>query len=162
MAEINEDYVPPHFRYLRSLVKKLDSPKYWLMSALLDFRCSNGHLTTDYSRQQNYSRACDNTCDFSLVFIANFYYLMLVKNSIKPKDNDWQIFISKNCIRYEFYDTNYFECSDNFAIDCTSIVNFLYDSKYFYQKMVLQQHVSESSVIENMKFFFNVSSLMFT
>ena len=40
-----------------------------------------------YIRQQNFSNNCDNTCYFSLVFIAAFYHLMLVMNSIKPKDH---------------------------------------------------------------------------
>ena len=30
-----------------------------------------------------------------------------------------QIFISKYCIMYEFFDTNYLKCSNNFAADCT-------------------------------------------
>ena len=50
--------------------------------------------------------------------IANFYHLMLVINSIKIKDLDLTKFISLNCIRYEFFDTNYLKCSNNFAADC--------------------------------------------
>ena len=30
-----------------------------------------------------------------------------------------QIFNSKNSIRYEFFETNYLKCSNNFAANCT-------------------------------------------
>ena len=39
-----------------------------------------------YSRQQNYSHACDSTCVFSVIWLPIFSYHILVIKSIKPKD----------------------------------------------------------------------------
>ena len=72
-----------------------------------------------YSRQQNYSSSCDNTCDFSLVWSRNFVIIMLLINSIKLKDYNLRDIYFIKLIRYEFSDTNYFKCSNNFAADCT-------------------------------------------
>ena len=34
----------------------------------------------------------------------------------------WQILISQNCIKYEFFDTAYLKCSNNFDADCMGII----------------------------------------
>ena len=35
-----------------------------------------------------------------------------------------EIFISQNCVRYEFFDTTYLKCSNNFAVNYKMIFNF--------------------------------------
>ena len=48
----------------------------------------------DYlSQQQNYSSTCDNTCDFFLALIANFYYLTVVIKSVKTKVHGKYLFL---------------------------------------------------------------------
>ena len=50
--------------------------------------------------------------------ITNFYHHMLVINNIRLMIVTWQIFISQNCVRYEFFDSSYPKNSNNFAADC--------------------------------------------
>ena len=73
-----------------------------------------------YSLQQNYSSTCDNTWDFSLVWFSIYIILCLLYKVLSLKFMIWQIFISYNCIRYEFYCIHYRKCSNNFAADYSS------------------------------------------
>ena len=76
---------------------------------------------------------------FFLGLVANFYHLMLVINSIKRKDYVWQKFILKKGIRYEFFDTNYLKCSNNFAAYCI-LVNY---EKYKLKGSYLYQNIKQ-------------------
>ena len=52
--------------------------------------------------------------------IYNFYHLTLVINSKKPYDRDLIKIYFIKCSRYEYFDTKYLKCSNNFAADCKS------------------------------------------
>ena len=93
---------------------------------------------------------------------ANFYYLLTlaIMNSVKPKDDDLTIFISKNWSRYEIFDMNYRKCSNNFAVDCNFKCVILYryisymaiDSLYFWTVSVwLIRKRSKVLVIESIE-----------
>ena len=53
--------------------------------------------------------------------VANFYYLMLVMNGIKPKDYDLTNIYFIKYHWYELFDTTYLKCSNNFAADCITV-----------------------------------------
>ena len=38
------------------------------------------------------------------------------------------IFFLKKCIRYEFFDTNYVKCSNNFAVNCIRLLHEMYQN----------------------------------
>ena len=54
-----------------------------------------------------------------------------------------QIFVSKNYIMCEFFDTNHLQCSNNFATDCIKVIGFLkffglnFNLKLKEEKMIL-------------------------
>ena len=81
-------------------------------------------FTSHYSRQQNYSSTCDNTCDFSLVLLLVFNHIMLVINNIIRSCLDKHLF-HKIASVMSFFDPTYLKCSINFAVNCTSEWNDL-------------------------------------
>ena len=63
-------------------------------------------------------RALEIILAIFLWFDCKFLSSHIVMNSLMPDDHDLKKIFFKKCIRYEFFDTNYFKYSNNFAVDC--------------------------------------------
>ena len=90
---------------------------------------------------------------FSLVWLSIFFYFMPVING---KIMTWQIFISQNYIRYEFFVTTYLKCSNNFAVDFIVLISFRMVWCNIQSKSTCRELSHPSTIIKCKQLFYTV------